>query len=170
MKMNFKKGSASASRRRDGFTLIELLVVVAIIGILASVVLVSVGNARTKGSNAAIKKNLQNAIPQGEVLFNTRNASPNTYTGACTNGVIAGETTVIGIGGFVLAAARASGLISYGINNVPAASTSVATCNENANAWAAEVPLKTPGQVWCVDNTGKSKLETVSIGAGTVCL
>lgn len=40
-------------RKEKGFTLIELLVVISIIGLLASVILASLAQARTKGQNAA---------------------------------------------------------------------------------------------------------------------
>ena len=153
-KINFKKG----------FTLIELLVVVAIIGILASVVLASLNNANSKGKDAAVKSNLKNAVTQGEILYNTRSANKETYTGVCTNGVVAGETTARGIGELVLAAAKATGLSVYGTNIVGSATT--ATCNNSANAWAVQVPLQgstvAVPKMWCVDSTGKSKQEAVN--------
>src|SRR5690349_18683122 len=115
--MNFKKG----------FTLIELLVVVGIIAILASVVLALLGGARSKGSDGAIKSNLANGLKQAEVFYNTNTSNPTSYTNVCSTTTPQGGATTLYP--TVIAAARAAGLSSYGLNNSPAAQWNRATCN-----------------------------------------
>jgi prepilin-type N-terminal cleavage/methylation domain-containing protein len=53
-----------------GFTLIELLVVIAIIGILASIVLVSLNGARKKGSDARVISDVQEIRTALETGYN----------------------------------------------------------------------------------------------------
>jgi len=66
--------------KSKGFTLIELLVVIAIIGILATIAVVALNNARTRSRDAkrvADIKQLQTAL---ELYFNERNDYPATAT------------------------------------------------------------------------------------------
>jgi prepilin-type N-terminal cleavage/methylation domain-containing protein len=126
---------------KRGFTLIELLVVIAIIGILASVVLASLNSARAKGSDAAIKSNVNNARAQAELFYDSQ--SPSSYTNVCT---AAG-----GIAPMLAAAENAAGGAGF------------AACGQSATAWALKARLvSNTGQFYCVDSTGNAEVITAT--------
>ena len=144
---------------KRGFTLIELLVVIAIIGILSSVVLASLNTARTKGSDAAIKSDLNNIRAQAELFYD------NT---ASTYGTAFPQATCANTAGTLFADTNIWQGISHAVTTGGAGSSCVST----AQAWAAAVGLKTTGQSWCVDSTGKSKQTAgapAAVITGTAC-
>jgi prepilin-type N-terminal cleavage/methylation domain-containing protein len=142
---------------KKGFTLIELLVVLAIIGILATVVLASLGNARDRAKDAAIKSILSNMRAQAEMQYD------GDYDDICDAGTKSGD--------MFLSAFRKAGP-SGSINNIcwdedsvlfgPTEQTNLGVATTGAgidpitgSAWAAEVFLST-GEVFCVDGAGGS--------------
>lgn len=133
-----------------GFTLIELLVVIAIIGILAAVVLTSLGGAQEGAQNSNVQQTLSSTAGAAQLYYNRNDFS---YDGLCAELTSTGE---------VLAdLADSIGYITGTADNAAAADEEVA-CYDDVNVWAVSAPFvvdgvtggDTTGGYWCIDSTG----------------
>lgn len=131
---------------KKGFTLIELLVVIAIIGILASIVLTSLNDARNKGYDTQIKSDVAQLRNGMEICYDDNNGA---YGTACD--------TVAELVTATLTPPSCSGDAAYNI----------VTTTSKYTIWA---DLCAGANDWCVDNTGTATITGAAVGAGaTVC-
>lgn len=85
-----------------GFTLIELLVVIAIIGILASIVMMSLNDSRIRGRDGARKTQIQEILKSLELYYTDNKMYPTYGGGVDTGGLLSGiETNFYGSGRYL---------------------------------------------------------------------
>lgn len=123
--------------KSKGFTLIELLVVVAIIGILATVVLASLGSARTKAKDTAARTALSQLRAEME-LRSIDNGANGYREGTSGNACLTNGSKK-----FIDEANKQRGGAAVGN----------AVCQASTTHYAARVELST-GEWFCVDSNG----------------
>lgn len=156
--MNYKRRFTHTPKfgvalKRGGFSLIELLLVVSIIGLLISVTLGYLSNARAKGNDAGVISNLGTIRALSEIYYLDNSDSYLPAGGATFN---IAPCPVYNVAGTNMFSRNQS--IALAIIEATARGESNACYNSGTN-WAIAVGLKSQtGTSWCVDNQGTAKV------------
>ena len=128
----------SFSVKQKGFTLVELLIVIAIIGILASITIVSLRQASDRSRNAKIITNIVQIRKIAEQMYAEELSG---YINLCEDSLT-----------FKSSYNPDLGVLQADINVYEG----VVSCYANANSYCVSSTLRTAGQYFCVDDEGSS--------------
>jgi len=151
---------------RRGFTLIELLVVIAIIGILASIVMVSMSGATAKAKDARVKGDIAQVRSIAEMIYDT----DGDYDAVCLSGSATSVNTAHGTYGTELT------IIQVDVSSNASSGAAQATrtdCVTSTTAWCYGAWLESGGSnsYFCVDSAGRIWATSgAACEAGTDCL
>ena len=138
-------------KKKKGFTLIELLVVIAIIGILSTIVLVSVNSARNKAKDATIKGSMETLRAAAELNYDTEG----DYDDVCTSGNL-------------LSSGGDFGRVKTAVELQSGVPVYCADATSPAQSYAAYARLVADaGKFFCVDSSGNAKVELAT--AASLC-
>lgn len=147
------------NKNQKGFTLIELLVVIAIIGILASLVLVALGNARSKANDARVKSNISQLRTLAEVIYDANGSSYQSTSGAALDVEGCFDTNTAGV-------AADCGSVTANVNTIKTDMGNLGStlaAGASASAYCVSAPLVSDTTTsMCVDSTGKSTVATTA--------
>lgn len=142
-----------------GFTLMELLIVIGIIGILAAVIIGSLGSGRNKSDDAAIKSSLVNARTQAQLFYDKNTLSYGTASSVCTPtaGTLFADPTI------------AAQIVQVDKQN--GATAKSISCSSTTSAFAIASVLKTSAtKAYCVDGDNAGKIVSITSGDASTAI
>lgn len=146
-------------KKQSGFTLIELLVVIAIIGILSTVILAGLNNARFKSNDAKIKSQLTSMRSALQLYYADNGDYGIAVSGSESAG--SGSTTRIGTGcgsGVFVYNSSGNDISRFSLaSNYPANASAAGKCTSTGNDYTVSVKLNSANTYWCIDSSGTSK-------------
>ncbi len=152
-----------------GFTLIELLVVIAIIGLLASIILVSLSSARNKGKDTRLISDVR----QIRVQIETEASLGGTYTVSATSCITANPAAANGSATINAAANNCATLNTDATNNggtiTVRTDTAAGTSATTFKAFMVYAQLNGTNGYYCMDSIGNVKSSSAAPAAGITC-
>jgi len=137
--------------QNKGFTLIELLVVIAIIGILAGIIVVSMGTAQKQANDAKIEATMNQMRTAGQIYYinnGNKYIAGTTFTSASATDCATGLTGTVGVDTNFAA-------LCTSVDGVTAVKVVV---GEDGGGWCSSAQLMNDtSKYWCVDSSGNSK-------------
>ena len=141
--------------RKRGFTLIELLVVVAIIGILASIVLASLNDARRRALEAVASKNLNSFLQEANLYF-SEHGTFGTESGGVPPTLLQQPHTTCAEQVFICTDPRIVDLINRMLEEAGPGAEIWYSIGPSTETFAVAVSLRTGGY-WCIDTSGDDR-------------
>lgn len=141
------------NKKEQGFTLIELIIVIAIIAVIAAIVLVSLGNARLKGADAAVKSNLDTVRSAAEIFY-LDNSSSYLPSGGLPFGPDVCPTSSSSGTDMLTADQKIFDALKEAMVR-----GSGSSCYNSSATWAVAIGLQSDTNTsWCIDSSGAGRV------------